>query len=208
MKKTLLIVTLLATAASAQTVPPLEPQSRESAPIASAPEKNPADGAIIPADDALPAGAMTLEGHPEDDALPTDDEAQGFFRQEFTVTRNAQEYIYCGGDLPDKNNPYPTHQGLRCITQTPISAKLARKAPADCELDWGATFALGAHGKTEILWECRINVDFSRDDVFALEDGNSVDGGGWQCTRRANELTCKNSDKHGFTIGDKGQKVF
>ena len=22
------------------------------------------------------------------------------------------------------------------------------------------------------------------------------------------ELTCKNSDKHGFTIGDKGQKVF
>ena len=49
MKKTLLIVTLLATAASAQTVPPLEPQSRESAPIASAPEKNPADGAIIPA---------------------------------------------------------------------------------------------------------------------------------------------------------------
>ena len=113
MKKTLLIVTLLATAASAQTVPPLEPQSRESAPIASAPEKNPADGAIIPADDALPAGAMTLEGHPEDGALPTDDEVQGFFRQEFTVTRNAQEYIYCGGDLPDKNNPYPTHQGLR-----------------------------------------------------------------------------------------------
>ena len=199
MKNTLLIAVLITTTAAAQTVPRLEPA--DTSPITQAPETDPTHGAIIPAE------GITLEERAEDgndtEAMPS------LFRHEFNLPGSAddEDRIHCGGDVRDPTIPdFAPYQGVRCTTRYPVSRELAQPRPADCELDWGFTFILPAQGKAEIRWECRGDTDFSSAGT-ALEDGQSIKGDGWQCTRQGSGISCENAYRHGFTI-DRMQKYY
>ena len=199
MKTPFLLAALLAATASAQTVPRLEPA--DTSPIIQAPETDPTHDAIIPAE------GITLEERAEDgndtEAMPS------LFRHEFSLPGNADDddRIRCGGDVRDPGIPdFAPYQGVRCTTSYPISQNLNQAKPADCPLAWYATFVLPAKGKAEIRWECRGDTDFSSAGT-ALEDGQSIKGDGWQCTRQGSGISCENAYRHGFTI-DRMQKYY
>lgn len=80
------------------------------------------------------------------------------------------------------------------------------KPPADCDLDWGGAFAIGAsdrrgsvicHGDTVISPEAR-----------ALAYGKSFRRGGINCLSEQNGLTCENAAGHGFFLSRARQRVF
>ena len=199
MKNTLLITALIAVAAAAQTASRLDPADHN--PIAEPSDTDPTHGAIIPAD------ATTFEDRVED---ANDTEAfPSLFRHEFSLPGNADDddLIRCGGDVRDPGIPdFAPYQGVRCTTSYPISQNLNQAKPADCPLAWYATFVLPAKGKAEIRWECRGDTDFSSAGT-ALEDGQSIKGDGWQCTRQGSGISCENAYRHGFTI-DRMQKYY
>ena len=78
--------------------------------------------------------------------------------------------------------------------------------PADCDLDWGDSFGIGAadligdmicHGDTVISQESR-----------TLPYGSSWSEGGITCTSEKRGLTCKNRKGHGFFLSRAKQDVF
>jgi len=198
MKNTLLIAVLITTTAAAQTVPRLEPA--DTSPITQAPETDPTHGAIIPAE------GITLEERAEDgndtEAMPS------LFRHEFSLPGNADDddRIHCGGDVRNVAFIAPPYDSVRCQIDVPVQGKLAQERPADCQQAWVATLVLPAQGNAEIRWECRGDTDFSSAGT-ALEDGQSIKGDGWQCTRQGSGISCENAYRHGFTI-DRMQKYY
>lgn len=221
MKNTLLIAALITTTAAAQTVPRIEAEPRETAPITASPETDPTNGAIVASEqiklDAASIQAAIDQQNNNSPAPETADENNendsdtypSPFKQEFSVPGDDEDRIHCGGDVHDKTIPdFAPYQGVRCTTTYPVRGKLAQPRPADCELAWIATFALPAKGEAEVRWQCRGDTDFSYSNTLALEDGQSLKGDGWQCQRTGDSITCENANKHGFTIGSKAQKLF
>jgi hypothetical protein len=94
-------------------------------------------------------------------------------------------------------------QGVRCdiADYTPTF----RKRPADCDLDWGAAFEVGASGPAGLACVG----DTVRDPgAPVLGYGQQVDGPGITCTSLQSGMTCMNADGHGFTLSRAAQELF
>lgn len=94
-------------------------------------------------------------------------------------------------------------QGVRCdiADYTPSF----RKPPADCDLDWGGAFEVGATGRAGLACVG----DTVRDPgAPVLGYGQQVDGPGLTCTSLQSGLTCTNADGHGFTLSRAAQELF
>lgn len=119
-------------------------------------------------------------------------------RAEDAYFRTPSKNIHCAYDDYD-GTPY-----VRCDISnfTPTAAK----RPADCDLEWGDSFAIGAndregytlcHGDTVISTEAR-----------TLDYGHNFKRGGITCASETSGLTCKNGKGHGFFISKAKQRVF
>jgi len=80
------------------------------------------------------------------------------------------------------------------------------KQPADCELDFGYAFAVGAKSaKGEVL--CAGDTVTSP-DAKVLAYGKSFDKAGISCLSATKGLTCKNGSGHGFSLSRAKQRIF
>ena len=85
-----------------------------------------------------------------------------------------------------------------------IQPRTAR--PEACQKrDWGYRFALDDYG--EALAFC---VDDKLRNLSAtpLANGATQRRKNWQCTAQAHGITCKNADRHGFTLTPTQQRLF
>jgi len=73
------------------------------------------------------------------------------------------------------------------------------KPPADCELDWGRSFAVGESGK---------GVLFCVGDSVISPDNPVLSLGGISCVSAKTGMTCTNGDGHGFSVAKARQKLF
>ena len=89
---------------------------------------------------------------------------------------------------------------LRALTQS------YTRRPADCDLDWGDSFAIGAQ-------DDKGNLVCHGDTVFdpaatVLGYGQSATFGPFTCTSDQTGMTCTNDLGHGFSIARARQSVF
>ncbi|MFN3994621.1 MAG: DUF6636 domain-containing protein [Tabrizicola flagellatus] len=79
------------------------------------------------------------------------------------------------------------------------------RAPADCEFDWGSSFAVDDRGKGYLACVSDAVGDPSNG---VLPYGEAVSLGGISCVSARTGMTCTNAEGHGFTISKAKQKVF
>ena len=78
--------------------------------------------------------------------------------------------------------------------------------PADCDLDWGDSFAIGADDRTGSL-VCHGDTVF--DPAAAILDhGITARFGPFTCASKKTGMTCTNAAGHGFAIARARQSVF
>ena len=76
--------------------------------------------------------------------------------------------------------------------------------PADCDLDWGARFGVGATGPGVML----CYGDTVRGQHPVLPYGQAADFGAISCASTQAGLECRNGDGGGFFLARRGQRVF
>lgn len=93
--------------------------------------------------------------------------------------------------------------GVRCdiFSMTPTY----RKRPADCDLEWGSSFAVDAQGRGYLA--C-VGDSVQDPGAFTLDYGRSVSLGAFTCTSEKTGMTCTNGQGHGFSVAKAKQKVF
>ena len=106
--------------------------------------------------------------------------------------------IYCSYD--DNDGQAYVRCDIKSYTPT------TRKRPADCDLDWGFAFAIGAKDK-------RGSILCAGDTVInpqaeALPYGTSWKRKGITCSIEETGVTCTNRSGHGFFISRAEQRVF
>jgi hypothetical protein len=79
-------------------------------------------------------------------------------------------------------------------------------APPDCELDWGASFAIAPESRKGYL-AC---VGDTVEDPGSVElgYGQSLSLGGLTCTSEKTGVSCTNPAGHGFSLAKARQKLF
>jgi hypothetical protein len=107
---------------------------------------------------------------------------------------NIQCGLYVGDD----------YQNVRCdILQMTVQSY--SRAPADCEFDWGSSFAVDATGKGYLA--C-VSDAVSDDGGMELGYGREVNLGGFTCRSEQSGMTCVNDGGHGFTVSKAKQRLF
>ena len=79
------------------------------------------------------------------------------------------------------------------------------KPPADCEFDWGSSFAVDAGGKGYLA--C-VSDAVANDDGVELGYGKSITLGPFTCTSDKSGMECSNLGGHGFKISKAKQKLY
>lgn len=79
------------------------------------------------------------------------------------------------------------------------------KQPADCEFDWGQSFAVDDQGKGYVACVSDAVGDPSNG---VLGYGQAVSLGGISCVSAKTGMTCTNAEGHGFTIAKAKQRVY
>ncbi len=95
------------------------------------------------------------------------------------------------------------YAGVRC-DMSELTQSYA-KPPADCEFDWGSSFAVDTTGKGYLA--C-VSDAVANDDGMELGYGRSVTLGDFTCTSEKSGMTCRNAEGHGFSLSKAKQKVF
>lgn len=85
---------------------------------------------------------------------------------------------------------------LRCEIQSMLKPLPPQPYSRYCEFDWGSGFLLNQQGKPEIL--C-ISDTIGKSN-YILSYGQTWINSGFQCVSKKTELTCNNSDGHGFFL--------
>jgi hypothetical protein len=79
------------------------------------------------------------------------------------------------------------------------------KQPADCEFDWGSSFAVDDRGKGYVACVS----DAVGDPANAvLGYGQAVSLGGISCVSAKTGMTCTNAAGHGFAVSKSKQRVY
>jgi hypothetical protein len=79
------------------------------------------------------------------------------------------------------------------------------RRPADCDLDWGMAFAVGASGKAALA--C-VGDTVQDPENLVLPYGEAVSLGGISCVSAETGVTCTNGKGHGFSVAKAKQKLF
>lgn len=79
------------------------------------------------------------------------------------------------------------------------------RAPADCDLDWGSSFAVNDTGKG-VLACVGDTVRDPQNPVLGY--GEAVSLGGISCVSAKTGITCTNAEGHGFSVAKARQKLF
>ena len=77
--------------------------------------------------------------------------------------------------------------------------------PADCDLDFGYAFQVGAEGQGEPICAGDTVID---ENASVLAYGRSVVSSGITCTSEKTGMTCVNEEGHGFTVARSSQEAF
>ncbi|GAB1362893.1 hypothetical protein MASR1M32_21290 [Rhodobacter sp.] len=80
-----------------------------------------------------------------------------------------------------------------------------RKAPGDCDLDWGSAFAVPARGRSYLVCAGDTVQDPGNP---VLGYGQAVSLGGISCVSAKTGITCTNAAGHGFSVAKAKQKLF
>ena len=78
--------------------------------------------------------------------------------------------------------------------------------PADCDLDWGFAFAIGAKSDRGAAL-CAGDTVVSP-EATVLNYGKIFNQGGLSCASETRGLTCKNNKGHGFLLSRAKQRLF
>ena len=79
-------------------------------------------------------------------------------------------------------------------------------APPDCELDWGASFAVAPESRKGYLACVGDTVEVP--ESVELGYGQSLSLGGLTCTSEKTGVSCTNPAGHGFALAKAKQKLF
>lgn len=79
------------------------------------------------------------------------------------------------------------------------------KQPADCEFDWGQSFAVDDVGKGYVACVSDAVGDPANE---VLGYGQAISLGGISCVSAKTGMTCTNAEGHGFTIAKAKQRVY
>ena len=93
--------------------------------------------------------------------------------------------------------------GARCDMNA--LAPTYRQRPADCELDWGSSFAVDAQGQGYLA--C-VGDTVADPGAPVLPYGRSVKLGAFVCASEKTGITCTNGEGHGFQIAKAKQRLF
>ena len=102
--------------------------------------------------------------------------------------------LYVGADMT----------GVRCDILS-MSTRSYNREPADCEFDWGNSFAVDAEGEGYLACVSDSVVD---DAGLEIGYGEEVSLGGITCVSEKTGMTCTNQDGHGFKVSKAAQRVF
>jgi hypothetical protein len=79
------------------------------------------------------------------------------------------------------------------------------RPPADCDLDWGMAFAVGAADRGQLACVG----DTVRDPANpVLPYGEAVSLGGISCVSAKTGMTCTNGEGHGFSVAKSKQRIY
>lgn len=81
-----------------------------------------------------------------------------------------------------------------------------RQPPPNCDLDWGAAFAVGLASRKGQL-AC-VGDTVVMEDSVVLDYGRTISLGGFDCTSEQSGMTCTNPAGHGFTLSRARQRLF
>ncbi len=95
------------------------------------------------------------------------------------------------------------YAGVRCDMSrlTPSFTK----PPADCEFDWGSSFAVNRKGRGYLA--C-VSDAVANDEGLELGYGKSLTLDGFACKSEKTGVTCTNPSGHGFAISKAKQRLF
>ena len=93
---------------------------------------------------------------------------------------------------------------VRCDLRQ-LTASFTRR-PADCDLDWGDSFAIGANDRKGSL-VCHGDTVFDQ-NAAVLDYGLNAAFGPFTCTSAKTGMTCSNDLGHGFSVAREKQSVF
>lgn len=77
--------------------------------------------------------------------------------------------------------------------------------PADCDLEWGGSFAVGTIGKGALACVGDTVLDWGN---AVLPYGEAVSVGGISCVSAQTGVTCTNAEGHGFSVAKARQRLF
>jgi hypothetical protein len=117
---------------------------------------------------------------------------------DFVEFKSPSNNIYCA--FYDADGGPEVRCDIRSFTPT------SGKRPADCEQEWGDSFAIGANGKRGSI-VCHGDTVISP-NARTLGYGKTFASGGISCTSATSGMTCKNRKGHGFSLSKKRQRVF
>lgn len=117
--------------------------------------------------------------------------------QDYVAFHSPSGNIHCaivGGDFP----------GARC-DMTELTPSFAQR-PADCELDWGSSFAVDPESREGYL-AC-VGDTVADPSGFVLGYGEEISVFDITCTSEKTGMTCTNPAGHGFSVSKAKQEVF
>lgn len=95
---------------------------------------------------------------------------------------------------------------VECDLRSRSNTRPVLPYPADCDLEWGDRFAVGAKGKPGLV--CHGDTLYSPGSPV-LAYGKSMSWkSGIACTSEKSGLTCKNRQGHGFSLSRSKQRLF
>jgi hypothetical protein len=116
---------------------------------------------------------------------------------EFVFFRSPTGNIGCMAVVGDYNE-------VRCDLRA-LTPSFTRR-PADCDLEWGDSFAVGA-GDAPGGLVCHGDTVFDP-GAPVLDYGRTASFGPFSCTSQKSGMTCTNGHGHGFTVARAQQSVF
>lgn len=119
--------------------------------------------------------------------------------QDYVAFKSPSGNIICGMFGGDEG-------GVRCDMNS-MTTQSITTPPADCDLDWGSSFWIGAQARKGEL-ACVSDPVVNPGEGRVLPYGMAKSFGGVSCVSAKSGVTCTNADGHGFAIAKARQRLF
>jgi len=118
--------------------------------------------------------------------------------QDYILFKSPSGNILCG--IFDDDYP-----GARCDIRS-LTPSFTRR-PADCDLEWGSSFWIGADARRGEV-ACVGDIVGSADEAQVLNYGRILSFGSITCISEEIGVSCTNDEGHGFTIAKARQQLY